>query len=239
MKKMIYLILAFIIILVLYRLIVDSMNERKDTNESKTYVLSFRDSNDEILMTSNVIESASLSQDYETLQYQIRLNIKDITTFSKITKELSSRSNDNKMLIMWLDFDENKDSYKLQKETCGKKENKKCVLATYVFEELSAPSVVVNIDYDKTEAEKLIDIINESCKTTEESNETPKYDYYSSYQCAVDVANRYNIKNCLSFEKFLVDEEGYIYKCGYNGNINIRVINGWYDISGTSISGSC
>ena len=109
MKKMIYLFLLFIIILVLYRLIVDSTNERKDTNESKTYVLSFRDSNDEILMTSNVIESASLSQDYETLQYQIRLNIKDITTFSKVTKELSSRSNDNNMLIMWLDFDENED----------------------------------------------------------------------------------------------------------------------------------
>ena len=41
------------------------------------------------------------------------------------------------------------------------------------------------------------------------------------------------------FEKFLVDEEGYIYKCGYNESINIRVINGWYDISGTPISGSC
>lgn len=75
---------------------------------------------------------------------------------------------------------------------------------------------------------------------TEDNIENPSYDYYYfSYQCAKEVANRYNIKGCSSFEKFLVDEEGYIYKCGYNGNINIRVINGWYDISGTSISGSC
>ena len=143
---------------------------------STTAVLSFRDVNDKLLMTSEVLgrNGASLSQNSQTLQYQVKLDIKDTETFYKVTKDLSGRSNEN-LIVTWLDFDENNDSYSEYKDTCGKEGNMKCISAAYVHEGLSSASVVIEGSFTKEEAENLVDLINSGSlptKLTEES--TPK-----------------------------------------------------------------
>ncbi len=143
---------------------------------STTAVLSFRDINDELLMTSEVLgrKGASLSQNQQSFQYQVKLDIKDTEKFYNITKELSGRTGEN-LIITWLDFNEEEDSYEKYKDTCGKDGNMKCISAAYVHEGLSSASVVIEGNFTKEEAQSLVDLINSGSlptKLTEES--TPK-----------------------------------------------------------------
>ena len=154
---------------------------------STTAVLSFRDTNDKLLMTSEVLgrNGASLSQNQQNFLYEVKLDIKDTSTFYKVTKDLSTRTNGNNKMVIWLDFDENVDSYASQIDTCGEDGNMKCISAAYVKEGLSSSSVVISFgegNYNseqikkiKKSAEELVDLINSGSlptKLTEES--TPK-----------------------------------------------------------------
>ena len=154
---------------------------------STTAVLSFRDTNDKLLMTSEVLGrgGASLSQDPTTFLYQVKLDIKDVTTFYNVTKDLASRSGGNNLMVTWLDFEEGVNSYLLEKDTCGTV-NTGCISAAYVNEGLSSNEVVISFGHSnnmtseelkkiKKSAEDLVDLINSGSlptKLTEES--TPK-----------------------------------------------------------------
>lgn len=143
---------------------------------STTAVLSFRDVNDNLLMTSEVLgrNGASLSQNQQSFQYQVKLDIKDTDKFYNVTKELSGRTGEN-LIITWLDFNDEEDSYEKYKDTCGKDGNMKCISAAYVHEGLSSASVVIEGNFTKEEAQSLVDLINSGSlptKLTEES--TPK-----------------------------------------------------------------
>ncbi len=143
---------------------------------STTAVLSFRDVDDKLLMNSDILgrNGASLSQNQQTFQYQVKLDIKDTEKFYNVTKELSEKSGDN-LIITWLDYNEEEDSYQKYKDTCGKDGNMKCISAAYVHEGLSSASVVIEGNFTKEEAQNLVDLINSGSlptKLTEES--TPK-----------------------------------------------------------------
>ncbi len=143
---------------------------------STTAVLSFRDTNDKLLMTSEILgrHGASLSQNERTFQYQVKLDIKDTTKFFNVTKDLASRSGNNNLMVTWLDFDENVNSYALEKDNCGEA-GSACISAAYVNEGLSSASVVIEGNFTKEEAQNLVDLINSGSlptKLTEES--TPK-----------------------------------------------------------------
>lgn len=97
---------------------------------STTAVLSFRDTNDKLLMTSEILgrNGASLSQNPQTFQYQVKLDIKDTEKFYNVTKDLATRSNSGEnLMVTWLDFDEKNDSYEAQKDICGRDGNMKCI----------------------------------------------------------------------------------------------------------------
>ncbi len=143
---------------------------------STTAVLSFRDTDDKLLLTSDILgrNGASLSQNNQTFQYQVKLDIKDTEKFYNVTKELSTRSGKN-LMVTWLDFNEETDSYEKEKDTCGEDGNMKCISAAYVNEGLSSNSVVIEGHFTKEEAQTLVDLINSGSlptKLTEES--TPK-----------------------------------------------------------------
>ena len=143
---------------------------------STTAVLSFRDTDDKLLLTSEILgrNGASLSQNNQTFQYQVKLDIKDTEKFYNVTKELSTRSGKN-LMVTWLDFNEETDSYEKEKDTCGEDGNMKCISAAYVNEGLSSNSVVIEGHFTKEEAQTLVDLINSGSlptKLTEES--TPK-----------------------------------------------------------------
>ena len=143
---------------------------------STTAVLSFRDVNDKLLLTSDILgrNGASLSQNPQNFQYQVKLDIKDTEKFYNVTKDISSRSSEN-LIVTWLDFDENTDSFEKERDICGKDGNMKCISSAYVNEGLSSNSVVIEGNFTKEEAQTLVDLINSGSlptKLTEES--TPK-----------------------------------------------------------------
>ncbi len=153
-------------------------NEDEARNRiSTTAVLSFRDTEDNLLLTSDVLgrNGASLSQNSQTFAYQVKLDIADTEEFYYVTKELSERGNGNNLMVTWLDFDENTDSYEDYKDKCGTDGNMKCISAAYVNSALSSKEVVIEGNFTKEQAQTLADLINSGSlptKLTEEA--TPR-----------------------------------------------------------------
>ena len=154
-------------------------NEEEARNRiSTTAVLSFRDTEDNLLMTSDVLgrNGAKAQQNPKGLYYQVRLDIKDTATFYTVTKALSEKaSNGTNLMVTWLDFEEGTDSYESMKDKCGKDGNMKCISAAYVHEGLSSTEVVIDGSFTKEDAEYLADLINSGSlptKLTEEA--TPR-----------------------------------------------------------------
>lgn len=144
---------------------------------STTAVLSFRDTNDKLLMTSDILgnNGASLTQDSKSFQYEVKLDIKDTAKFYEVTKKVSQRTNGNNMIVIWLDYNEELDSYENEKLTCGKDSNMKCISAASVKEGLDGGSVVIQGNFTKEEAQTLVDLINSGSLPTKLSEEaTPK-----------------------------------------------------------------
>ena len=95
---------------------ITNANDARNTISS-TAVLSFRDYNDNLLMTSDILGGeARVSQD-EYGHPAVSLKIKDTDTFYEVTKKVKNMTNN--VMVIWLDYDENSDSYKKEINTCG------------------------------------------------------------------------------------------------------------------------
>lgn len=151
------------------------MNEEEARERiGTTAVLSIRDTEDNLLLSSNVFGrgGASLTQDPQSFQYEVKLDIKDTSAFYEATKKVSSKPSGENIMVIWLDFDENTDSYEKEKETCGEDANMKCISSACVQEPLSSSSVVIEGNFTKESAENLIELINSGSlptKLTEEA----------------------------------------------------------------------
>ncbi len=111
---------------------------------STTAVLSFRDVDDNILMTSEILgnNGASLDKSSKSLLPVVKLDIKDKNAFYQATKEISKRENDENRIIIWLDFEEGIDSFEKSKDDCGKEGNMKCISAPFVNEALNEMDLI-------------------------------------------------------------------------------------------------
>ena len=140
-------------------------------NISKVGSLTFRNTNDELLMTSDVLESgkASVSMNNTTGNYEISLKIKDKDTFYKVTKAVSE-TEDNYITI-WLDYEEGVDSYyhdnngNKVRESCGDLTHSHCLSAATVSQGF-ASDVVIQGNFSKDEAQSLVDLINSGSMPT-------------------------------------------------------------------------
>jgi SecD/SecF fusion protein len=155
---------------------VSNENEARE-RISTTAVLTFRDTNDNILMTADILGSgkASLDQGQQTLKPVVKLDIANSDKFYEVTKEASQKGSDNNRIVIWLDFEEGKNSFALEKDTCGKDGNMKCISAPAVNEAIRSNDVIIEGDFTKKEAQNLVDLINSGSlptKLTEES--TPR-----------------------------------------------------------------
>lgn len=142
---------------------------------STTAVLSFRDTEDNLLMTSDILghNGASLTQNSESFKYEVKLDIKDTSKFYEVTKKISKKTNNT--IVIWLDYDDELDSYESEKNTCGQEANMKCISAASVSEGLNSDSVVIQGNFTKEEAQNLVDLINSGSLPTKLSEEaTPK-----------------------------------------------------------------
>ena len=131
---------------------------------SSTAVLTFRDTNDNILLTSDVLGgNAKVSTD-EYGKYVISLSIKDTEAFYNATKKVKNM-NDNRMVI-WLDFKAGVDSIKLEdkNDSCGTA-NSHCLSAPYA-KEAFASDVIIQGNFTKESATKLVELINSGAMPT-------------------------------------------------------------------------
>ncbi len=159
------------------------VTDQKTARETlgKAASLSFRDSSDKLIMSSSVLKAggASVGRD----QYgkpAVSLKISDNETFYKKTKEISET--DDKLIVIWLDFDESSDSYSKTKMTtslgetinlCGT-DASNCLSAATVSQGFSG-DVIIQGDFTEQEVKSLVDLINSGSlptKLTEISSKT-------------------------------------------------------------------
>lgn len=153
-------------------------NEEDARNRiSTTAILSFRDVNDNLLMTSEVLDKGGAIAELNPQipgTYMVSLKIKDTSKFYEVTRDISKMSEPNNLIVTWLDFEEGKDSYSNFGETCGDG-NMKCISAARVTEGLNSPSVTISGAFGKEDAELLAEYINNGSLPTKLVEEaTPK-----------------------------------------------------------------
>lgn len=130
---------------------VDSARERL----SKVANLTFRDTNDNLLMNGDVISSAKIGSD-ESGRPAVALSVKDKDAFYKATKKVSEMS-DNRIVI-WLDYEET-DSFASEQYNCGSMSNSKCLSVASVSEGF-ASDVIIQGSFTNEEVENLASLIS-------------------------------------------------------------------------------
>ncbi|MBR2587800.1 MAG: protein translocase subunit SecD [Bacilli bacterium] len=142
---------------------VDNADEARNIL-SKTASLTFRDTSDNLLMTSDVLRSgaAKVGRD-DSGNPVVSLSIKDKDEFYKVTKKVSQMK-DNRIVI-WLDFDENNDSFNNEQYKCGSLNNSRCLSAATVSQGFSS-DVIIQGNFEDEEVQNLVDLINSGSMPT-------------------------------------------------------------------------
>lgn len=119
--------------------------------------LTFRDTNDNLLMNSEVLVSggAKVGQD-EYGKPAVSLSVKDKETFYDVTKKISE-SSDNRIVI-WLDYDETT-SFSQEQANCGSLSSSKCLSVASVSQGF-ASDVIIQGSFTQEEVESLVNLIN-------------------------------------------------------------------------------
>ena len=122
---------------------------------SKAAILTFRDTSDNLLMTSDVISGAKLGSDSNG-RPAVALSVRDKETFYKVTKKVSEMS-DNRIVI-WLDYTEGEDSFSKEGNKCGTSSSS-CLSVASVGEGF-ASDVIIQGNFTTEEAETLSSLIS-------------------------------------------------------------------------------
>lgn len=144
---------------------------------SSTAVLSFRDYNDNLLMTSGVLGGAAKVTSDQYGHPAVSLSIKDNEKFYSVTNKVKDMTNN--VIVIWLDYDENTDSYFKEKDKCGSLSTSRCLSAARV-EQAFASDVIIQGNFTTEEAKSLVELINSGSlptKLTEISSRTVEATY--------------------------------------------------------------
>ncbi len=139
---------------------------------STVATLTFRDSEDNLLMSSDVLEAggARLTTD-QNGRPAVSLVVKDKDTFYKVTNAV--KDYENNIIAIWLDYNEMTDSYASEGSMCGTSESN-CISSATVSEGF-ASDVIIQGNFTEEEASNLVDLINSGslpAKLTEISSKT-------------------------------------------------------------------
>ncbi len=120
--------------------------------------LTFRDTSDNLLMNSNVLKSggAKVGQDSNG-KPAVALSVNDKEEFYKVTKKVSQMK-DNRIVI-WLDYDEDNNSFSSEEQKCGSLGNSKCLSVATVSQGFSS-DVIIQGNFTSDEVNNLVDLIN-------------------------------------------------------------------------------
>ena len=150
--------------------VTDPEEARKQLSTVAT--LSFRDTDDNLLMTSDVLVAggAKVSTD-SSGNPAVLLSVKDKDEFYKVTNKV--KDYDNNTIVIWLDYDEDADSYASEGAMCGTSESN-CLSAATVSQGF-ASDVIIQGNFTEEEVSNLVDLINSGSlpsKLTEISSQT-------------------------------------------------------------------
>ena len=153
---------------------ITNIDDARDTISS-TATLTFRDYNDNLLMTSDVLGGQAKVTKDQYGKPAVSLKINDVDTFYEVTKKVKDM--DNNIMVIWLDYQEGKDSYRKELLNAEKydKENKEfggcgstnshCLSAAQVSQAF-ASDVIIQGNFTKDEAESLVELINSGALPT-------------------------------------------------------------------------
>ena len=139
---------------------------------STVATLSFRDTEDNLLMNSDVLSSggAKVSED-SSGNPAVLLTVKDKDKFYNVTNKISKQSNNQ--IVIWLYYDKDEDSYANEGNSCGTDESN-CLSAASVSQGF-ASNVIIQGNFTDEEVQNLVDLINSGSlpsKLTEISSQT-------------------------------------------------------------------
>ena len=146
--------------------------EEARTQLSTVATLSFRDTEDNLLMTSDVLEAgkAKIGQDQQG-NPAVALTVKDKDKFYEVTSKISGQ--ENNYIVIWLDYNELTDSFSSEGNLCGTSDSN-CLSAATVSQGF-ASDVIIQGNFTYEEVENLVDLINSGSlptKLTELSSNT-------------------------------------------------------------------
>ena len=146
--------------------------EEARTQLSTVATLSFRDTEDNLLMTSDVLKAggARIGQD-EKGRPAVSLSVADKDKFYQVTSKISSQSNN--MIVIWLDYNDLTDSFSKESKKCGSS-GSRCLSAATVKQGF-ASDVIIEGNFTREEVSNLVDLINSGSlpsKLTEVSSNT-------------------------------------------------------------------
>jgi len=126
---------------------------------STVATLSFRDVNDNLLMSSDVLSSggAKIGQDAAG-NPAVALSVKDKDTFYDVTNRVSKMGTNKNLIVIWLDYVEGEDSYAKEGNMCGTNESN-CLSAATVSQGF-ASDVIIQGNFTQEEVSNLVDLIN-------------------------------------------------------------------------------
>ena len=150
--------------------VMDPEEARKQLSTVAT--LSFRDTNDNLLMTSDVLVAGGAKVSTNSSgNPAVLLSVKDKDEFYKVTNKV--KDYDQNMIVIWLDYDEEEDSYASEGAMCGTDESN-CLSAATVSQGF-ASDVIIQGSFTEDEVSNLVDLINSGSlpsKLTEISSQT-------------------------------------------------------------------
>ena len=172
--------------------------------------VSFRDTDDNLLMDASVISGARLSYDEEG-NPAIALEVKDKEKFLEATTEVSQKDSGENIMVIWYNFDKGVNSYDKDGETCGQ-EDSMCLSAATVSQGFSS-DVIITGNFDKEEAENLASNINAgsiSTKLTEISSQNVNAQYGTNVLIKTFVAGVIGMILVIAFMTILYKFAGFI-----------------------------
>ncbi len=146
--------------------------EQARTQLSTVATLSFRDTDDNLLMTSEVLKAggAKVSQD-SSGNPAVLLTVKDKDKFYEVTNKV--KDYEKNMIVIWLDYNGMTDSFAKEGSLCGTS-GSNCLSAATVSQGF-ASDVIIQGNFTEDEVNNLVDLINSGSlpsKLTEISSKT-------------------------------------------------------------------
>ncbi|MBW3111893.1 protein translocase subunit SecDF [Bacillus sp. MCCB 382] len=134
---------------------VEDQNEAREILSTQAN-LTFRDVNDKVRLDGSDLASGSAKQTFDDKNNPIvSLKLKDRSKFYELTKEISAMYPQNQ-LVIWLDFEEGKDSYKAE----AGKADPKFISDPAVSKPINSDEVIIEGNFTVERAQNLASLLN-------------------------------------------------------------------------------